>query len=355
MSQSLIVPPYRRVHHPELTPVLFKQKDKSNKLTNDVIRKSTSAQTTIYKQPKRAFSMTRLDQLAKPRQRYLEESLKLRASVTKDNLSSSFYSARPTSSMSLVPKQQQQQQNLNQSKSINSPHQLNNNNNNINNSSFNNNQLNQHNNNSTILLRQRPSASSRRQQRPVSYAGHSLSSNNSTTPLNSNLDSSVQSTLSSQLQDSSYYSSSSNRTHNRPNPNIRAKLVPFNNRNNKIDTNRIQQQQQQLQNALNNSRQNIMVTSIDGSLVSRYDSLNKPTLPKKPSRVKAEAELRKQQKHLQNAAQQDNKLKKLKQQQEQSDFKMKKSITNPELLDESSNNNNLKVVFKRENNNKKIK
>ena len=71
MSQSLIMPPYRRVHHPELHPVLPKQKQTEIKSNDDVKR-------TVYKSPKRAFSMTRLDQLAKPRQRYLEEALKLR-------------------------------------------------------------------------------------------------------------------------------------------------------------------------------------------------------------------------------------------------------------------------------------
>lgn len=92
MTQSLIMAPFRRIRHAELTPVIPRGRD-------NLFAKShqTEPPKTVANGPKRAFSMTRLDQLARPRQRYLEESLKLRASVTKENLISP---TRPASSMS---------------------------------------------------------------------------------------------------------------------------------------------------------------------------------------------------------------------------------------------------------------
>ncbi|KAK4336533.1 hypothetical protein RND71_044249 [Anisodus tanguticus] len=134
MSRSLIVPPYRRTRHTELMPVMLKERETPAKKNEDT-KKSTN------KIPKRAFSMTRLDQLAKPRQRYVEEALKIRASLTKDTMISA---TRPTSSMSLAPKQLSPVNNTNNS-------------------------------NGTILLRNR---SATKKARPLSYAGSTISSSN---------------------------------------------------------------------------------------------------------------------------------------------------------------------------------
>jgi hypothetical protein len=100
MTQSLIMAPFRRVRHTELTPVAPRGREQM------LLKAGQSEPPKVHKLnqvdhssggPKRAFSMTRLDQLARPRQRYLEEALRLRASVTKDPLVSP---TRPTSSMS---------------------------------------------------------------------------------------------------------------------------------------------------------------------------------------------------------------------------------------------------------------
>lgn len=293
MTQSLIgPPPYRRVHHPELTPAQTKQKNDANR-ANDVKKQ-------VYKAPKRAFSMTRLDQLARPKQRYLEESLKLRASVTKENLSG-LCSTRPTSSMSLAGKQQP-----------------------VKTYSKTNQNTSQHNlstatNNSTILLRH----TSARKQRPVSYAGNSFISNSSnlnSTTLNSNIDSSVQSSF--DLQDRA----NQNRQHTR---NSRLSFNNLVNRN--VST-------------ANSSRHSLMINSIDGSLVS-----TKPVLPKKPSHIKAAAAARKQAKQ---DAQESTRFKKsesstkISQQKNANEFKMKKSVTNPEKIAELLDDNSLKVSKK---------
>lgn len=93
MTQSLIMAPFRRVRHSELTPVAPRGREQA--LAKVV--QTEPAKIPASGGPKRAFSMTRLDQLARPRQRYLEEALRLRASVTKEPLVSP---TRPTSSMS---------------------------------------------------------------------------------------------------------------------------------------------------------------------------------------------------------------------------------------------------------------
>lgn len=50
----------------------------TQKLSESYYSASNSKENHLSNGPKRAVSMTRLDQLAKPRQRYLEESLRLR-------------------------------------------------------------------------------------------------------------------------------------------------------------------------------------------------------------------------------------------------------------------------------------
>ena len=81
MTQSLyVMSTPNRKRHPELTPVMSKDREFfsiRSKESND-FREANSSE--IKTGPKRTVSMTRLDQLAKPRQRYLEESLKLRNS-----------------------------------------------------------------------------------------------------------------------------------------------------------------------------------------------------------------------------------------------------------------------------------
>ena len=83
MTQSLYVmsTPNRR-KHPELTPVISKSRDffSSRSTETNNLNFKTEACSEVKSGPKRTVSMTRLDQLAKPRQRYLEESLKLRNS-----------------------------------------------------------------------------------------------------------------------------------------------------------------------------------------------------------------------------------------------------------------------------------
>jgi len=239
MSQSLIVPPYRRMRHAELMPVLPKESSSTYKTYSDV-KNNRQLPSSSYnlKAPKRAFSMTRLDQLAKPRQRYLEEALKLRASKTKENLC--FSSVRPTSSMSLASKQPSTQQQYKQSSSANNNHS----------STFN-----QSNNNGTILLRQRTSA---RKQRPISYAGYTSSSNNS----------------SNQDQLNTTFSRSS----------VKSKSTFTGNTMNGSRT------INSLSNPTPLTSRNLMVSSIDGSMLS---SLSKPTPPRKPAHIKAAAASRK--------------------------------------------------------------
>lgn len=301
MSQSLIVPPYRRVRHTELTPVQtgYAAAYKSN--TDGKAKQFYPQYQQSYsvpKAPKRAFSMTRLDQLAKPRQRYLEESLKLRASKTKENLCSAA-SVRPTSTVCLASKQQ----------SSNTSNQ--------NNSSV------QSTNSGTLLLRQRTSA---RKQRPVSYAGYSLGLGSTNQAANNSiLDSSVQQPYNS-------------------NKNVSAKnKSPFSNVINRSSgTNN---------NSGSLSRHSLMISSIDGSMINSLHN-TKPTPPRKPSHIKAAAAARKLAK--QEIYAESDQMKKsdsssrINQQQENS--RMKKSVTNPEriseLLNEKLNESQDKKVIK---------
>lgn len=92
MSQSMYVISPRRKKHPELTPV--PPRDQRDGLRGDTFSSFSTSRSrdsincklndsgcneVKLSGPKRAVSMTRLDQLAKPRQRYLEESLRLRS------------------------------------------------------------------------------------------------------------------------------------------------------------------------------------------------------------------------------------------------------------------------------------
>ena len=289
MSQSLIVPPCRRIRHTELTP--YRPKD--YRAQTDGKNKAQQSSSSTFKAPKRAFSMTRLDQLARPRQRYLEEALKLRASKTKENLC--FSSVRPTSSMSLVSKQQQPSTTP---KSANS--------------STPNTTANHQNGGGggTILLRQRTSA---RKQRPISYAGHSSSSTTNNSP---NQDCSTTFSRSSVKAKSSFGNMVGGH-HNTKN----------------------------LHSA--NTTRNLMVSSIDGSMMS---SLSKPTPPRKPAHIKAVAAARKlakqsdfdQMKKSDSTPRISGHLEISKSSGGTKD-RMKKSITNPEkiaeLLDEKLNLN----------------
>ena len=295
MSQSLIVPPYRRTRHAELTPA--QPKESSYKSSTDgKARQPHHQQQQQYhhyqhfaRAPKRAFSMTRLDQLARPRQRYLEEALKLRASKTKENLCSAA-SVRPTSSMSLAPKQQTPKPSVEHSSSGNPPNQ----------STA---------NGGTLLLRQRTSA---RKQRPVSYAGYSIGSSTNQPPSESNLD----------------QRSSSNLT-------AKVKAKPFAG---------VISRNSSLANSSSAARHSLMVSSIDGSMASSLaNSTGKPTPPRKPAHIKAASAARKLAKQ-QDATEVDRMKKsesspRISQQLEQhhpkrstSKDRMKKSVTNPEKI-----------------------
>ena len=91
MSQSLVSlhgMARGRKRHTELTPVALPRErifasstGRINKDSNKTILNDSSAKST----PKRAVSMTRLDQLAQPRRRYLEESLKSNNSLSGNN------------------------------------------------------------------------------------------------------------------------------------------------------------------------------------------------------------------------------------------------------------------------------
>lgn len=306
MSQSLIVPPYRRTRHAELTPV--QAKESSYKSSTDAKTRQSHQQYHHYQHfaraPKRAFSMTRLDQLARPRQRYLEEALKLRASKTKENLCSAA-SVRPNSSMSLAPKQTASSKPADQQHSTahhnGSPHQST--------------------NGGTLLLRQRTSA---RKQRPVSYAGYSIGSSNQQTPaLESNLD----------QRSPQNNTSNGNLTTTKQ----RAKL-PF---AGVISRN--------LSSANSSARHSLMVSSIDGSLASSLANSggHKPTPPRKPAHIKAASAARKLAKQHDHATDSDRMRKsesspRISQQQQlleqhpakrsSSKDRMKKSVTNPEKM-----------------------
>ena len=242
--------------------------------------------------------MTRLDQLARPRQRYLEEALKLRASKTKENLCSAA-SVRPTSSMSLAPKQTAKpadHSTAHHNSSGISPHQ----------STA---------NGGTLLLRQRTSA---RKQRPVSYAGHSIGSSNQQTPSSdSNLD---------QRSPMNHTSSLTGKT--------KAKL-PFAG---------VIGRNLSSANSSSSARHSLMVSSIDGSVASSLtNSGSKPTPPRKPAHIKAASAARKLAKQ-QDATESDRMRKsesspRISQQLEQlqakrstSKDRMKKSVTNPEKI-----------------------
>lgn len=331
MSQScLVVPPYRRIRHAELTPV--QPRESTYKTHHDV--KSTrqhfnSNATNQLKAPKRAFSMTRLDQLAKPRQRYLEEALKLRASKTKENLCYSV--VRPTSSMSLASSKQQSSTNNTPSTpttNTNTSRTANNNQSPFNNSNQ---------NNGTILLRQRTSA---RKQRPISYAGYTSSINRCLSPNQEN--------------------NNLNATFNRSS--VKAKQT-FNNCNNRNLNS---------SSSSNSHSRNLMVSSIDGSMLGNL--LNKPTPPKKPSHIKAVSAARKLAKQQDSKNLIDLKSDRIKKSDSSSRIsnqlernvdgtkdRMKKSITNPEgiaellldepinLRDELNGKSNLRTSIKTEN------
>ncbi|XP_074602335.1 uncharacterized protein LOC141856005 isoform X2 [Brevipalpus obovatus] len=99
MTQSMYCVSTARKRHPELVPVTPREcmlssrassyslanrsKDSSGyKLSESMMSTDNCKENFINKNgPRRAVSMSRLDQLAKPRQRYLEESLRLRNSV----------------------------------------------------------------------------------------------------------------------------------------------------------------------------------------------------------------------------------------------------------------------------------
>lgn len=290
MSQSLIVPPYRRTRHAELTPV--QPKESSYKSSSDAKTRQPHQQYQHYQHfaraPKRAFSMTRLDQLARPRQRYLEEALKLRASKTKENLCSAA-SVRPTSSMSLAPKQAAKPADSTAHHN-GSPHQST--------------------NSGTLLLRQRTSA---RKQRPVSYAGYSIGSSN-------------QQTAESDQRSPPNNTSSGNLTSSRP------KSKPFVGRN--------------LSSANSSARQSLMMSSVDGALASSLVSGHKPTPPRKPAHIKAASAARKLAAKQQDAGESDRMRKsesspRISQQaleqppaakRSSSKDRMKKSVTNPEKM-----------------------
>ena len=290
------MPPYRRTRHSELTPV--QPKESAYKSSTDGRTKQPHHHQQYHhyqhfaRPPKRAFSMTRLDQLARPRQRYLEEALKLRASKTKENLCSAA-SVRPTSSMSLAPKQIAKPADHSTLNHV-SPHQST--------------------NNGTLLLRQRTSA---RKQRPVSYAGYSIGSSNQP-PSDSNLD---QRSLVSNGRQS-----------------VKAKLpfvgVPSRNLSSA--------------NSSNSARHSLMVSSIDGSMASSLvNSGSKPTPPRKPAHIKAASAARKLAKQ-QDITESDRMRKsesspRISQQlgnhqashhakRSSSKDRMKKSVTNPEKI-----------------------
>ncbi|RWS11764.1 ensconsin-like isoform X3 [Dinothrombium tinctorium] len=90
MTRSLVwLPTFGRRHHPELVPVLPRDRDvfgtSMSSSARFADRSDEKKVTPKNGGHKRAISMTRLDQLSKPRQRYLEETLRTRNTAANSN------------------------------------------------------------------------------------------------------------------------------------------------------------------------------------------------------------------------------------------------------------------------------
>jgi len=85
MSQSLVSLPgisRGRKRHTELTPVMPRERIFASSTSRISKETSKTGINEVKSTPKRAVSMTRLDQLAQPRRRYLEDSLKSLNNIT---------------------------------------------------------------------------------------------------------------------------------------------------------------------------------------------------------------------------------------------------------------------------------